>query len=173
MTAVGHAVELYFDAATERRLLAEWERIGSALGRLEARPHISLAVFRPPAAPEPIVAAVDHLAEEIGPLVVNLQSVGVFPGAEGVVFLAPAVSPPLADAHRRLHDLLGDLDRSELYRPGRWVPHCTMAMGLDPAGVGSAVAALAAGDGFGPATLAEIGLVEYYPFRALHRRELG
>ncbi len=163
---VGQAVELYFDAVSEARLLAEWDRIGSDLAQLGARPHVSLAVFRPPTDPTPVIEAIDAWTAHEDPMEVSLESVGMFDA--GVVFLAPVVSAELIAAHGRFHAFLGDLERWDLYRPGRWVPHCTMATRLGLGEQARTAARLLDGNGFGPARLERVGLVEYDPVKSLH-----
>jgi hypothetical protein len=61
-------------------------------------------------------------------------SVGIFLGERSVLFLAPVVTEPLLALHRRVDEHIQGLalPMFELYRPGRWVPHCTLAMDLAP-----------------------------------------
>lgn len=168
---VGQAVELYFDVDAQARVLAEWDRIGSGLAELGARPHVTLAVFRPPTDPGPVIDAIDRWVAHEAPMEVSLQSVGMFDA--GVVFLAPVASASLIAAHARFHDLLGDVERWDLYLPGRWVPHCTMAIGLDRAGQARTAAELLDGNGLGPARIERVGFVEYNPVRSLHEATIA
>ena len=51
-----------------------------------------------------------------------------------MVFLAPVVTRELLELHIRLHRMPPVVagTRREYYLPGRWVPHCTIAEGLEP-----------------------------------------
>jgi 2'-5' RNA ligase len=170
---VGFAVELYFDPSMERRIRRLWQELAdqgirSILPAIGSRPHISLALLDrvdPTTAP----AVLASLASDQMPLPVEFSSAGTFPGTEGVVFLAPAITPELLAIHRRVYSHLTALGLRvhEYYRPGRWVPHCTVAMELEPHQVPQALAVCRGEHLFVPATLVEIGLVEYRPVREI------
>ena len=160
MTRDAIAVELYLDPIAAASVHALWEDLSAAglaasLAGQGSRPHITLAVYdvaepglstllADPAQLEPRLAA---FAATLRPLSINLASLGAFPGPEGVVFLAPKVTRALLTAHARYHLRSADLVPVcwSYYRPRRWVPHCTLAMGLAPAAVGAAVWLQAAG----------------------------
>lgn len=142
----GYAVELYLEPAAEAAVRSVWADL-SAAGFVEsvppegARPHVSLAVFD--TLDEPSARArVASLAQEIAPFEVRLGSVGVFPGDQAIVFFAPVVTAELLDLHARLHGQFREAGEAEwpYYRPGRWVPHCTLATAVPADRVGEAVA---------------------------------
>lgn len=63
----------------------------------------------------------------------RFESIGSFP-TEGVLFLAPVVTPELSAIHEVVHRVLKQHTRkpSPYYLPGMWVPHCTLCMLLSP-----------------------------------------
>ncbi|MBI3948251.1 MAG: 2'-5' RNA ligase family protein [Armatimonadetes bacterium] len=170
---MGYAVEVYFDPQAEARVRLLWQRladqgISSPLSAAGSRPHVSLAVFErgdPVRLREELAALVPRCP----PLSLLFSSVGAFPTQEGVVFLAPVVTPGLLEVHRRFHGQLQEagIRSLEHYRPGRWVPHCTVATNLAPAQTALAMEVCVASSAFGPATLTEIGLVEFRPVRSI------
>ncbi len=176
---MGYAVELGFDPASEARVRALWQKLAdqglsSVLLELGARPHISLAVAESldAAAFEPVLA---EFARASAPLELALSAVGHFPTDEGVVYLAPTVTPELLELHRALYarlEALG-LETNTYYRPGRWVPHCTAATDLARADVPRAVALCAASDAYGPIALESVALVEWRPVTELCAFRLG
>lgn len=126
------ALELYFDAATERRIRRLWDALQAAgvpalsehTHRLH-RPHVSLV-----AADEldPRLAAEALEGVPVGaPFPVSLQSVGMFRG--GVLWLGPSSSHDLLDRHAEVVDRLtaAGLAIWPHYLPGTWVPHCTLS----------------------------------------------
>lgn len=127
---MGLAVELRFDAGAERAVRGVWEAVRAATGSgllfdLETRPHVSLA-----ADPEGVRGPLDGALARFraAPIPFALASAGMFPGDEGVVFLAPVVDEPLLRMHRAWHSLApGGLAH---YAPGAWVPHCTVGLRL-------------------------------------------
>ena len=146
--SVAHAVELQLDDAATREvlaLLAVLEAAGVApITSLSphVHPHVSVAVTAD-AAPEAVRDALVGVATAgLPPL--RLSSVGAFVSYEEVVFLGVTPTPLLLELNRRVHARLdaARLASWPLYRPGTWVPHCTLAM--RPADLGSAVTALRA-----------------------------
>ena len=131
---VATALELSFDDDADTRVREIWRELdahgvpslGAAGGKFH--PHVSLAVA------DHTIDATDALgalaAGAVG-LAATLPSLGFFPNANGAVaFLG--VTPT-----RRLLDLNAAVDAElrrggnevwPLYRPGTFVPHCTLAM---------------------------------------------
>ncbi len=89
---------------------------------------MSLAVAGP-APLEALVAALGTIELAASPSI-ELSSLGVFVSAAPVVFLGVTPAARLLerneDVHRRLD--AASIRVRDLYRPGRWVPHCTLAM---------------------------------------------
>lgn len=136
---MGLAVELRFDPEAERAVLRVWEAVRAASGcgklfELQARPHVSLAVY-----PEGASGASDAIAGfRAAPLPFVLTSAGRFAGDEGVVFLAPVADDALLRLHREWHTLVpGGI---AYYAPGAWVPHCTVGFHLPDVAAGVAAA---------------------------------
>jgi 2'-5' RNA ligase len=138
---VSFAVELCLDAAAGRAVYGVWDAVRAAGGNsrlfdLRTKPHVSLAVY-PEGARGPLEDAVAGFRAAALPFV--LASAATFPGAEGVVYLAPVLDDGLLRLHREWHaHAPGSL---EPYRPGVWVPHCTVGIQLPDAAAGAAVAA--------------------------------
>jgi 2'-5' RNA ligase len=135
-TPQGFAVELYFDAKTEKSIFsfrdAFYEKgIKPVLGSLDDRPHVSLAVF----------AGIDQdclqdltreFAAQLSRFPVALTALGTFPTPDNVVFLLPVPTIKLLEIHREFHERLkcAALRSSSYYHPGKWVPHCTIEFEL-------------------------------------------
>jgi 2'-5' RNA ligase len=130
-----HSAELYLDRASEQAILDIQDEIDRRLARTRepgARPHLTLAV----GAHVDLESGVDSLAEladaMTGELIV-FGSFGQFAGDAFVLFLVPVVTEALLAFQRQVHERVGGslpVDQ-DLCAPGRWVPHCTLAMGLD------------------------------------------
>lgn len=131
---VAHAVELELDDASTRKvlgLLAVLEAAGVApitAASVHVHPHVSVAVAAE-GPPEAVRDALVGVATGgLPPL--RLSSVGAFVTPETVVFLGVTPTAALLELNRRVHARL-DAARVAawpLYRPGTWVPHCTLAM---------------------------------------------
>ena len=146
--AVAHAIELELDVAAARKvtgLLAVLEAAGVApitAAAPDVHPHVSIGVAAD-AAPEAVRDALVGVATA-GLPPVRLSSVGAFVTPEAVVFLGVTPTVALLELNRRVHARLdtAHLAAWPLYRPGTWVPHCTLAM--RPADLTAALSALRA-----------------------------
>lgn len=63
---------------------------------------------------------------------VTFPSVGTFP-TNGTIFLAPTITDELLRLHHSYHDyfIVFHDNLQSYYVPGKWVPHCTIANGLN------------------------------------------
>ena len=171
---MAYAVELILSADSAARVVKLWEElakksISSVMIDVGGRPHISLAVFED-LAPSVLQGDLSRFAEMTRPLSLALWSAGVFSGSKGVVFLAPVVTQDLLEAHERVHTFLEDkgIECHEYYRPGRWVPHCTVATEVALDKVGAAVELCMQSDVFGAVTLDAVSLIEFRPVREIY-----
>lgn len=176
MGYTGYAVELYFDAATTAKIRPLWDAIHASCGGspVGVQPHISLAAV-PAEQPEQLLAITQAFAQQTAPLAVQLDAVGTFPGAEGVVYLAPVVTQTLLALHRAFHQQLNanGLISFPYYRPDQWVPHCTVGIRLPPEQIGCAINRCRQSDVFQRGELVAISLIELPAVRELAQFPLG
>lgn len=165
-----HALVLYFDPHATTRVAAAAAAAAPLATGPNVEPHLTLAATEGGDEGELITCA-DALARHTSPRGIALAAVGSFPGPKGVVFLAPVVTRELLELHAAVHQRLSALrgETVELYRPGAWVPHVTVAMGVPEHAVGEAVTRVRACGAFGDAASVAIGVVEYFPVASLHR----
>ncbi|MFV2103408.1 2'-5' RNA ligase family protein [Micromonospora sp. LOL_024] len=138
------ALELYLDTVATRRIRVLWdaleaEGVQSLRSLLEQRhrPHVSLAVA-PNLDPHRVASALAGTTLAV-PLRLSFQHAGQFVGR--VLWLGPAPTSELLEHHRRVHDQLAaaGIGLVDHYRPGRWVPHCTLSMRVPNALMAAAV----------------------------------
>ncbi|MFF5173215.1 2'-5' RNA ligase family protein [Micromonospora sp. NPDC000089] len=127
------ALELYLDTDATRRIRALWdaledEGVQSLRSLLDRRhrPHVSLAVaprFDPDAVAEALAGTV-----VAAPLRLSFQYAGQFVGR--VLWLGATPTAELLAHHALVHERLAraGVELTGHYRPGRWVPHCTLSM---------------------------------------------
>lgn len=127
------ALELYLDPPAQRRIRRLWDALEDAgvptlrdLTRGLHRPHLSLIGAESLDGPA-IRAALDGLPAA-PPLAVRLDYIGQFLGR--VLWIGPVPTAKLLDHHRRVHERLtaAGVGGFDYYRPGAWVPHCTLSM---------------------------------------------
>jgi 2'-5' RNA ligase len=133
------ALEMYFDDQADAAVRRLWQLLADAgmpslatRTHRRHRPHVSLAVA------ESLTAA------DLAPLrsvliahrpTLRLYVLGKFPGSEGVLFLGVLVTTELLAFHAEVHAALAGqrLQQWPYYQPGNWVPHCTLAEGMNQA----------------------------------------
>jgi 2'-5' RNA ligase len=176
---MGYAIELKLNENSAQQVLELWENlaaesISSLMLDIGSWPHISLAVFENI---DPIVLRqmLSRFASETSPFSVILASVGAFPGDAGAVFLAPVVTQELLEIHRRFHRLLEDtgLECMGYYLPGSWIPHCTVAFGVEENKIGTAAEMCLRSGAFGRVGIDEVCLIESHPVREIYSFPLG
>jgi 2'-5' RNA ligase len=127
------ALEMYLDLVASKRVRTLWDAMEDAgipslreLTHRRHKPHVSLIGA---AALDPEAVA-DALAGIIvaPPLRIHLNFVGTFVGR--VLWLGPVVTPELLAHHATVCGALtaAGIAFDPLYRPGEWVPHCTVSM---------------------------------------------
>lgn len=172
---MAYSIELFFNPSLESRLRRLCnvirEEIDGAVTVIEdvkSRPHVSLALMEGCNVIE-LSEKVRQLADRHNSMPITFSSVGMFPKAEPVFFLAPVVSPELLTLHADLWAHVPRLTRNpwQEYAPGRFVPHCTLMTSVRMDQLQRA-SALVMENTF-PITgeLVEIGINEFAPVKPL------
>ena len=142
----GYAVELSFDAETERAVRQVWGELQRAgvddfMSHTGAHPHISLAVYD--SVDDEALAArrLAEFARSVAPVPITLSCIGVFPGGGGVIFFGAVVTDELLRVHDELHRAMGDVGQGAwpYYATGAWVPHCTLTQDMPGERIAAAV----------------------------------
>lgn len=169
------SVELGFDPGAAERLADLQGRLAEIYGgpkitELGVSPHLSLTVFQD-GEPDFLRDELETLAARFETFKLQLESVGSFPTAEGVIYLSPDPSAELKTVHRYLHTRLAA--RGEpghpYYRPGSWIPHCTVASEVPKALIGAVMASPALAEALGEVRVETIQAVAYRPGQALYK----
>ena len=131
---VPYAVQLLLDARAAEKVRGVWNAlrdagVSSIMIDLCSRPHVTLAVYEDLEV-EPFETQVKAFFAGETSIDVPLSGVGTFHGEEGVLYCSPVVTPELLALHERFHKRFDHLAEGAwaYYRPGSWVPHCTLAM---------------------------------------------
>ena len=170
---MAHALEIFFDERADAAVRMLWdslERVGVPSLRTASHrrhhPHVTLAVGEHIGVGDELIGALRGLPGRK----LSFPLLGVFPGHAAVLFLGVQVTAPLLDAHAAVHEAImgkrgeeggsgGAGKLSELYGPGSWVPHCTLAMHLGADSLARACRELHPYAGL-QASIASVGLVD-------------
>lgn len=98
--------------------------------RLGYPPHITM-IRVDEADPKLLISAARSLLAQISSIQIELNALALFGGENPVIWLAPVPNPALVSAHRQLCRDLEKLTIHEHSEPAKWMPHVTIAAGLD------------------------------------------
>jgi 2'-5' RNA ligase len=138
---MSYAIVLYFDEQLAEIINGLWKQLYqaeiSSLAQTEGdvRPHLSIAIYNDLDDESTLFASTAAFAKKEAAIPICFSSVGAFPTDEGVAFLSPTPTSQLLSLHRRFYSALSVFQESshDYYRPGNWVPHCTVAIHLPEA----------------------------------------
>lgn len=132
-----YAVVLYFDEMTDHRVRRAWASLEAHGVRSAAstyggdyRPHLTLAIVDTYRAGG-VASSLRRPLANVAGLPVTLASLGFFLTEQAPAFLSVTATARLLSLHEDVHDALGDRDSWSYYTPDNWVPHCTLAMGVE------------------------------------------
>lgn len=133
---MAYAVSVFFDEETDAAVRVLWRSIEAAglssfLAQGPFHPHLTLSVV-PALDLRSFRESLTKIAAEQTSFPVALASIGIFPGNEGVVFLAATMTTALLHLHQQVNDLLKqhELYPAIYYLPDHWNPHCSVARTL-------------------------------------------
>lgn len=95
------------------------------------RPHITLSSFTTDDIS--ILENIKSFFDEINPFKVDFGSLGVFPFEKNVVYLSPTMNIELYNLHKNFYEHISSYQYNffSYYKPGNWIPHCTIASHLN------------------------------------------
>jgi 2'-5' RNA ligase len=135
-TCGASAVVLDLDEVSDHRVRQLWlalERQGvsspTSVAPATNRPHVTLAIIDGEA-PARVAERLEPVLADAPGMPITLTALGFFLTALAPAHLAVAPTTPLVALHGAVHRTLGTTGSWPYYRPGRWTPHCTLAMGV-------------------------------------------
>ena len=134
---MAYAVVFYFEKHSEFPIKEIWkkmESIGLSPNKYKGkiRPHMTLAIYESINCSE-CENEIKRIGKESNMLTVQANHFGIFPHQPAVIFISPAPNTELLEFQRKIHKILeGKVDGTwDKYLPGKWVPHCTLAQGVN------------------------------------------
>ena len=128
-----YAIELFYDAETEKQIFALAQKISDAnlstkFLDFKTRPHLALACFNDVDETK-CRELLSIFADSHKTLPAHIGSIGMFTDTK-TIFLSPIMTKSMYQFQGELHEAMKDFDSTgwEWYSPDRWVPHCTVAL---------------------------------------------
>ena len=134
---MAYAVQLYVDAATEALIKQVWDKLAEKgvsdnMVKKGGRPNVGLSVFDD-ADPGEVSHRLRQIAKEQRVVEARFEHLGTYCSKDGVLFLVPVVSPRFFLLHSTVYKALNEVITGlrDGCKPNRYVPHLTVAYGLD------------------------------------------
>lgn len=135
-------------------------------------PHFTLAVFDDVREKE-LISALDALFPSLSSITVRFNRIRYFETPNSIVlWVAPADSEPLAQLHSKVHDLVNSESCRPNYRAGNWVPHCSLAVAIDPARRSEAMATVETDIASFDVVFDVIDCARFHPVEVIYERAL-
>ncbi len=165
-----YAIQLYLDEETDKRIEVIKDLLRSEEIPVddETRSHISFAIYDTLSVEE-FTKELWSYSTTLKPIKIKFASLGIFLNQKPVFFLGPKVNHKLLDRHQQFHEYFSDYDGElwEYYHPEEWVPHCTLALGLEYDELNEACRLLSGVDFPFSGYLNSIGILEFSPNQQL------
>lgn len=138
---MAQTLEFFFDGEADAAVRGLWRGLSEAGVPSPARhrPRVTFA-----AAGTIPAAARNALREDLGLLSIPALWLSTLSAFDGALVLTAVVDTELLAVHSAVHDVLAKRVKQPVayYLPGSWIPHCTLAEGLEPAQMSAGFAAL-------------------------------
>lgn len=166
------ALVLYFDEYSEQCIRDLWDSLENE-GippdySADIKPHITLAIYDELYC-EPCGKELTEIEKQATNLSLTFSHIGFFHDQEVVLFLAPTPTETLLNFHKQVHSSLADSSKTpwDLYRPGKWVPHCTLALNIKPDKFNKAFYVCSRFKLPMTVKISKIGVVEFHPLNGI------
>lgn len=133
---MSYSVSLWLGEAAEAQVRGIWKRLTDAgietFAGSPVRPHVTLA-HQLELDPHLFVTALRERLEAHPTFELTLPGLGLF-AESGILYLSVVMTDPLWTLHQDVAELVLEhgARSSPYYQPGRWTPHCTLAVNLTP-----------------------------------------
>lgn len=170
---MSYSIELYFDCHFEQKICHLWDQLSAAgvpsiVQMMGGRPHISLAVLEA-IDEEQATNLLEAFVNGFSQFKIEFPAIGLIPGCQQTVYLAPVISASLLEIQKQLFQLLESHNSIpfERYQPNNWLPHCTLSKELTACNALTTLGICQSAALTGTAQVIELGLIEFRPRREI------
>ncbi len=120
---------------TADRIRALWDQVAvyeavPSMAALNYPPHITLAVYQEIDL-DLLKVALRKACMETAAVYLSFTSLRFFDGDPIVLWACPSPSPALIQLHAAVHACIDSAKCDPHYRPGAWIPHCTLGTQIE------------------------------------------
>ena len=133
---MGFSLNIKASNSSALALTELWDAVGAfeetpSMRALGYAPHFTFAIYDTDDVSEAARAnAIECAARGASELRLRFDRIGVFEGPPLVLWADPGPQNALLQMHKAIHDLIDPTLCRPHYRPGLWVPHCTLGMNI-------------------------------------------
>jgi 2'-5' RNA ligase len=119
--------------ASAGAIVSLWDRLSvfedsPSMRALNYPPHITFAIYDAPEVTGAIaIAAMERAAQGRTAIEITFNRIRTFDGPSLILWADPEPKEMLLDIHPKIHSAINPGFCRPHYRPGNWVPHCTLA----------------------------------------------
>jgi 2'-5' RNA ligase len=175
---MGFSLNLKASNSSALALTELWDAVGAfeetpSMRALNYPPHLTLAIYDTDQLSETAREnAIARAARGQTELQLTFDRIGVFEGPPLVLWAAPGPQKALLHMHQAIHDVIDSAFCRPHYRPGFWIPHCTLGMNIRPDRRADAMAFVQDFRGGVEATFDVIDCVTFPPLRVTAEKRL-
>lgn len=131
---MGFAISFQSDHPSAEPIRALWREVehfedAPSMAPLGYPPHVTLAIYEGDSVEEGQVRnALDHASRHLKALILTFDTIRSFEGSTTVLWASPRYCRNLVDTHAAIHAAIDPKHCRPHYRPGMWIPHCTLGM---------------------------------------------
>jgi 2'-5' RNA ligase len=133
---MGFSLNVKVSNSSARALTGLWDVVGAfeeppSMRALGYAPHFTFAIYDTDHVSEMTRRdALEGAARGETELRLIFDRIGMFEGATLVLWADPGPQDSLRQMHKAIHDVIDPMLCRPHYRPGFWVPHCTLGMNI-------------------------------------------
>jgi 2'-5' RNA ligase len=119
--------------ASAGAIVSLWDRLSvfedsPSMRALNYPPHITFAIYDTPEVTRAIaIAAMERTARGRTAIAITFNRIRTFDGPSLILWADPEPREVLLEVHQNIHSAISPEFCRPHYRPGNWVPHCTLA----------------------------------------------
>jgi hypothetical protein len=131
--AIGFAISVRSDHPSSDSVRALWRDVERfeeepSMALLGYPPHVTLAIYDGDGVRETeLRAALDQASRSRRAITLTFDAIGTFNGPPMVLWASPRPNTTLSGIYEVVHSVIDPVHCRPNYRPGAWVPHCTLA----------------------------------------------
>lgn len=135
---MGFALNIKASNSSARALTELWDAVGAfeetpSMGALGYVPHFTFAIYDTDTVSEDLrLAAIERAAARAAEVHLTFDRIRTFAGPPLVLWADPQPQDQLMRMHAAIHGVIDPKLCRPHYRPGCWVPHCTLGMNIRP-----------------------------------------